>query len=518
MKLFRLNFALALCVIALFSVSATAQHSLPEDFDDWLEKGRLEWKIPGMAVGIVKDGQVIYEKGFGEKALGGGDPVDAQTVFSIASVSKNMTAAALAILVDEGKVSWDDKVVDHIPWFRLKDPWVTREVTIRDLLTHRVGLGRILGNRLQFMTKESRDEVLRRVRYMEFEKPFRSEFVYNNVMYSLAGQIIEYVEGVTWDEFLRTRLFEPLGMHGASTTIADMEAGDNKAYPHQEIDGEVVRIPRRDWHNAGPAGGVNASVQDLNKWMRMQLGTSGTFENQVLVSEKQMDEIHRPQIAHAINDPLRSQMSYGFGWNIFDYEGKRVWTHGGATDGFNTFMYLMPELELGVVVVTNVFNRFGVAVAYQVMDAFLGDEAYDWNEHYLKSYRKRYEEVKAEREELHRSRIENTEPRVGMEEFVGVYLSDAYGKAEVFLDGEGLAIRFWNDTDMEAELEHWHYETFRAVWKNRALREEFMSFEFDRDGNVEALEFEFVLRPLLLQVGAYPSNYTHTERFEKQKP
>src|SRR5690606_20194028 len=256
--------------ICLVSTIAFSQSQLPDNFDEWIENGRKDWQIPGLAVGIVKDGKVVYAKGFGEQQLGSKDLVDANTVFSIASVSKNITAAALGILVDEGLISWDDKITDHIPWFQLKDPWVSKEMTIRDALTHQVGLGRILGNRLQFMTNSSRDSVLYQMRYMELEKPFRSEFVYNNVMYSLAGQVIEYVDGRTWDDFLKARLFEPLEMHSTTTSITQLKDSDNQAYPHQEIEGKVVPIARRNWDNAGPAGGINASVNDLNKWMLMQ--------------------------------------------------------------------------------------------------------------------------------------------------------------------------------------------------------------------------------------------------------
>lgn len=495
------------------SLSSVAQNQLPENFDQWLENSRKAWKIPGMAVGIVKDGRVVYAKGFGERKLGSGEPVDANTVFSIASVSKNMTAAALGILVDKGKLDWDDKILQHIPWFQLKDPWVTREITVRDALIHRVGLGRILGNRLQFMTQKSRDEVLYQMRYMDFEKPFRSAYVYNNVMYSLAGQIIEYVDGRTWDDFLKQELFEPLEMKRTTTSIIAMEKQNNIAYPHQEIDGVVVPISRRNWDNAGPAGGVNSTVNDLNKWMLMQLGTSDMLKP--LVSETQMNEIHKPQIAHVPANAMAPQSSYGLGWNIFDYKNKRIWTHSGATDGFNTFMYLVPELELGVVMVGNVFNRLGIAVAYQVIDHYLGNSDQDWNKIYLKNYQNQYQQAKEAREKIHNARIKNTKPLLKKEDYVGIYYSEGYGKVEVFLQGKELQVRFWNDTNLEAELEHWHYDTYRAVWKNRALREEFLQFHFDRNGKVKALEFEFVLRPMLLQVGAYPSNYTHTERFEK---
>lgn len=492
-----------------------AQNPLPQNFDTWVESARVDWRIPGLAIGIVKDGKVVYAKGFGEKQLESGTKVDANTIFSIASVSKNITAAALGILVDEGKIDWDDKIKKHIPWFELKDPWVSQEITIRDALTHRVGLGRILGNRLQFMTSSPRDSVLYQMRFMEFEKPFRSEFVYNNVMYSLAGQIIEHVEGQTWDLFLKKHLFEPLEMNSTTTSITQIKSGDNQAYPHQEIDGKIVSIQRRNWDNAGPAGGINASVNDLNKWMMMQLGVPGNYKEKTIISTDQMNEIHSPQMTIRPADAMASQRSYGFGWNIFDYQGKRILTHGGATDGFNTAMYLMPELELGVVVVGNSFNSLGNAIAYQVLDAYLGINDVDWHQRYLQAYKHSYKKAKDARKEIHQNRKLNTKPSVEPNDFVGTYRSPGYGKLKVKKNGDQLEIQFWDTPDLTAKLEHWHYDTFRAIWKNPAQREEFMQFHLNKNGSVEALDFEFVLRPLLLQVGAYPSNYTHTERFTK---
>ncbi|HUH27081.1 serine hydrolase [Gelidibacter sp.] len=512
------RFSITLLVfVSLFINSLVAQESLPENLDAWIESGRKDWKIPGMAVGIVKDGEVVYAKGFGEKRLGSGEKVDANTIFSIASVSKNMTAAALAILVDEGKINWDDKIVQHIPWFQLKDPWVTQEITIRDVLTHRVGLGRILGNRLQFMTKSSRDSVLYQMRYMNLEKPFRSSFVYNNVMYSIAGQIIEYADGRTWDAFLNERLFAPLDMNASSTSITQINANANQAYPHQEIEGKVVPISRRNWDNAGPAGGVNASINDLNKWMLMQLGVSGEYNGKTIISEKQMNEIHKQQMVVPQANAMAAQGSYGFGWNITDYKGKRVLTHGGATDGFNTAMYLMPELDLGIIVVGNNFNSLGNAVAYQVMDAYLGHSDIDWNERYLQGYKRSYARALEAREKIHQAQVLKTKPSLALDAYMGVYKSAGYGKVEVKKQDKDLVLHFWDTDGLEAKLEHWHYDTFRAVWKNPAQREEFMQFHLGKDGMIEALDFEFSLRPLSLQVGAYPSNYTHTERFIKLK-
>ncbi|WP_026813220.1 serine hydrolase [Arenibacter certesii] len=511
------SFSLALVVFSGFLFSSIfAQEFLPANFDSWLESSRQDWKIPGMAVGIVKDGEVVFAKGFGEKRLGSGEPVDANTIFSIASVSKNMTAAALGILVDEGKIGWDDKITKHIPWFQLKDPWVTQEITLRDALTHRVGLGRILGNRLQFMTASPRDSVLYQMRYMDLEKPFRSEFVYNNIMYSLAGQIIEYTDGRTWDTFLKEALFAPLEVNGTTTSITQLKANDNQAYPHQEIQGKVVPISRRNWDNAGPAGGINASISDLNKWMLMQLGTSGSYKGKTLISTEQMNEIHKPQMVRSQSNAMAPQSSYGFGWTITDYKGKRVITHGGATDGFNSAMYLMPELDLGIIVVGNTFNSLGNAVAYQVMDAFLGENGVDWNQRYLQWYKKSYEHASAAREEIHQARNKKTIPSLELDAYLGVYQSAGYGTIDVNKEGKDLVLRFWKSDNLEAKLEHWHYDTFRAIWKNPAQREEFMQFHLNKEGKVAVLEFEFALRPLLLQVGAYPSNYTHTERFIKQ--
>lgn len=507
---------LSICSFFISSFLILQAQSLPENFDSWVENSRKDWNIPGMAVGIVKDGEVIYAKGFGTKQIGKNDPVDANTIFSIASVSKNITAAALGILVDRGQIDWDDKIVKHIPWFQLKNPWVTQEITIRDALTHRVGLGRILGNRLQYMTESSRDSVLYYMRYMDPEKPFRSNFVYNNVMYSLAGQIIEYVDGRTWDKFLKEELFIPLEMTSSTTSITEIKTSDNQAYPHQEIDGKVVSIPRRNWDNAGPAGGVNSTINDLNKWMLMQLGIAGEYNGKTVISTKQMNEIHKPQMIRPQANAMATQSTYGFGWNIYDYKGKRVLTHGGATDGFNTSMYLMPEINLGIIVVGNTFNSLGNAIANQVMDAFLGENDTDWSERYLNGYKNAYARATEARQKIHDARIKNTKPTLILNDYTGIYESEGYGKVEVILSGNSLKLKFWNDANLEANLEHWHYDTFRAVWKNPAMREEFMQFHLDKSGKVSALDFEFVLRPQLLQAGAYPSNYTQTVRFGKK--
>ncbi len=501
-----------------FTLTAQAQkRTMPANFETIVEKGMKDWQVPGMAVAVVKDGEIIYAKGFGEKKLGTGEAVDANTLFGIASVSKNITAAALAMLVDEGKISWDDKIVDIIPWFALSDPWVTSQVTIRDALTHQVGIGRMIGNRLQFMSGHSRDELIYKLRYMDFEQPFRTSYVYSNVMYTVAGQVIEYVTGKTWDEFLNERIFQPLEM-GSNTSVLAIDEQSNAAWPHQYIETGIVPIPRRNWDNAGPAGGINASVTDVAKWMILQLGAPdapGVYKGKRLISPRQMQEIHKPQVVRSSSDVYGTQATYGLGWNILDYQHHRVLTHGGATDGFNTAAYMVPEIGLGIVVVGNSFNQLGDALAYTVIDSFLGESGTNWPERYFSGYQRSMERALAAREDIHKARKTGTSPAHGLDQYTGTYTSLAYDTVEVRLGSKGLELHFWGQKELVAELEHWHHETFRAVWKNPAQREEFAYFTLGKDGNPAALHFEFALRPVLLQAGAYPSNYTRTVTFER---
>lgn len=538
MKSFSTKFSLTFVIMIGFFLSlrpVSAQEVILADLDSRIQASMKDWGIPGMAVAVVKDGQIVYARGFGEKKLGEGERVDEHTLFGIASVSKNITAAALGMLVDEGKISWDTRIVDVIPWFELSDPWITSQVTVRDALTHQVGLGRMIGNRLQFLSGQSRDELIRNLRFMEFQDAFRGSYVYSNMMYSVAGQVIEYASGLTWDEFLKQRIFDPIGM-SSNTSVTSITSGTNAAWPHQHIEGEVIAIARRNWDNAGPAGGINASVTDVAKWMILQLDEPGVYQGQRLISARQMAEIHRPQVVRSSSgNPYGSQLTYGLGWNILDYRGARVLTHGGATDGFNTAAYMMPEHNVGVIVVGNAFNQLGDAVAYTVMDKYLdaaagtsgeaaaggassafgSSSSTDHIQRYFNGYQRSYAAASQAREAIHAARKVGTQPSLSAAAHVGRYFHPAYESVEVRQGANGLEIRLWDNDEVVADLEHWHYDTYRAVWRNRAQREEFLRFSLGQDGEVEAVTIEFALRPQLLQVGAYPSNYTREVRFER---
>jgi CubicO group peptidase (beta-lactamase class C family) len=495
---------------------AAAQEGPLSGLDGWIEAEMARWSIPGLAISVVKDDEVVYARGFGVLRLGEAATVDEHTLFGVASTTKAMTAAALAMLVDDGRLHWDDPVVKHLPNFRLSDPWVTERVTVRDLLTHQVGVGRITGNRLRYLSAGTRDQVLYRMRFHEFEAPFRSAYVYSNAMYTVAGEIVPAITGTSWDEFLRQRIFLPLGMERSNTSVAAIGAGENAAWPHQEIDGIVEPIARRDWYVVAPSAAVNTSAREMAEWMRLQLGEPGVHAGRRLVSAAAMREMHRPQVALGGNALDGSPFSaYGLGWNLREYAGRWIAQHGGATDGMNTTLMLVPAERLGVVVMTNTFNDLTTALAQHVVDAYLGLPDRRWGDSYRGAYERRYAAASARRDSIHAARIPGTHPARPLPEYAGTYVDSLYLDATVRLDGGRLVLQLWGDPEMVADLEHWHHETFRAVWRNRAMREEWVWFDLGRDGRPDGLHIQWALRPVLLQVGAYPTDYYRIVRFAR---
>ena len=496
---------------------ATALSDLPQ----FMERGMTDWGIPGMAVSIVHDGRLLYAKGFGQRKLGGEEPVDEHTIFGMASLTKAMTAAALGMLADEGALDWDDRVRDHLPWFTLSDPWVTDNVTIRDLLSHRVGIGRLTGNRLRFMPERDPRTIMEFVRHMPFEEPFRSGYVYSNMMYMVAGQVLEAASGMPWDRFMRERLFEPLGMLSASTSVTRITDTCNAAWPHQEIFGEVQRIPRRNFDNVGPAASVNASVWDMAQWMMLQLGTPGEFEGQQLVSERSIRETHQPHQAFRSDDPLTSPITgYGMGWGLRYYEGHRISQHSGATDGMTTFMVLLPEKGIGVLVASNLFCNFRPAVINHILDILLEIERdKDWHAHFFEQYTKEKARAMEKRRAVEDKRHPGTRPSLPLEEYTGSYHHIVYDNARVTIGGnQQLVLQLWDDDEMVADLEHWHFDTFRAHWRNKSMREKFVTFDLDQYGNVKQLNVPFTLRQILISAGIYPADYYRIVEYRKTPP
>ena len=469
-----------------------AQEAALTDLDSFVAKVLDTWKAPGLALAVVKGDSVLVAKGYGLKDVRGGAPLDERSLFAVASTSKAFTVAALGMLVDEGLISWDDPVTDHLLGFQLSDPYVTREFTIRDLLTHRGGLPR--GDRLWYGSSFDRDEVIRRVRYLEPAWSFRSNYGYQNIMFLTAGQLVEAVTGTSWDDFLRERIFDPLGMTSTTTTTRGIETLPNVAAPHVMLEGEVTPVGWRDFDNLGGAGAINSSAWEMAQWVRLQLG-GGVFEGVRLLSDTVMKEMHTPQTVIRLGEtteqlfPETHFQAYGLGWTLQDYRGRKVVRHGGSLDGMRTQVGLIPEEDLGVVVITNLNNSWiPQVVLFHVFDAFLGATDKDWNKAMYAVHLESEREAEEERAKEDASRVPGTSPSLGLDAYVGRYSDTLYGEALVRLEGGALVLEI--GPAFVGELEHWHFDTFRAGWRDVQQGRAWIEFTLNREGKVAEMKAE----------------------------
>ena len=501
---------LLLTILALAPAAARAQAPDPRlaGLDAYVEKAMQAWQVPGLALAIVKDDSVLYLKGYGVRALGKPEPVTPHTLFAIGSTTKAFTAALMAMLVDSGKVRWDDPVTKHLPWFQLYDPYVSREMTIRDLLTHRSGLAR--GDLLWYASPLSRDSVVEAVRNLKPSWSFRTHFGYQNIMFLTAGQLEAAVAGENWDRLVRHRILEPLGMTSTVTSVHDLPLRGDVATPHEKVDGKVIPIAWRDIDNIGPAGSIDSNVTDMARWVRFQLddgvlpagGRSGgpaaakAAPGRRLISHAAMREMHSPQMMIPITeegaklDPWSHFSAYGFGWFLLDYRGNEVIHHGGNIDGFSAEVDLVPEQKLGIVILTNMNGTaLRDALPFEIYDRFLGvKDGRDWSVAYLAERQRlqaRADSLKAKVEAAH---VKGTKPSLPLEKYVGVYTDSLYGPLTITLEqGHLVATR---NAAFVADLEHWDYDNFRAVWRDHTLGKQFFTFEIDPMGQASALKVE----------------------------
>jgi len=450
------------------------------------------WEIPGLAIAVVKDGETVWARGFGVRHLGTGEPVDENTIFAIGSATKAFTAAVVGMLVQEGLLDWDDHATAYLPTFELSDPYVTRELTVRDLLTHRSGLNR--GDQVWYATDLDREEILHRVRYQPPTSSFRSQFGYNNNMVLAAGQLAPALTGLTWDEFVRRRIFAPLGMERSVTSTIPLGHMDNVAQPHLEVDGEVQPIPWRNIDNIGPAGSINSSVAEMASWIKLQLA-GGIWKGQSLLDSALVREMHSPQTivplegSWALMAPASHFLMYGMGWFLHDYRGQKIVQHGGNIDGMHALVALMPEEQLGLVILTNANpNYLTYALMLRVFDTFLGDAETDWNAELHQRFREVEERSEARQRDVEEARVSGTRPSLPMERYTGLYRHEMYGEVEVEMEEEHLTAR--RGPHFVGELEHWHFDTFRIHWRDRTMGTAFITFQLDARGQVARAELQ----------------------------
>ena len=488
--------AVALALGAPLAAAQRPSRPLPSPsqlrgYEAYVAEALRTWGIPGLALAVVKDDSVVFARGFGVRRLGEATPVTERTLFAIASCTKAFTAAALAMLVDSAKVAWDEPATEYLKGFQLYDPYVTRELTVRDLLSHRSGLSR--GDGLWWATPYSRDEVLRRVRYLEPSWSFRSRYGYQNIMFVAAGQIVPTVAGKSWDEFVRERIFAPLGMTTSTTSVAALPTGGDVASPHQLIGGRMQPIPYRNVDNIGPAGSINSSAIEMAQWIRLQLG-GGVYRGRRLLGADRIKEMHSPQtiiLLDTLTERLRPSthfLAYGLGWTLYDYRGRKIASHGGALDGMRSIVLLVPEEHLGVVVLSNggePGRLLTSAVALRAVDSYVGAPVRDWSADLLAVYRAQVARDSVDEQKEIAKRATGTRPSLALNGYAGTYTSEMYGDVTIAADSGRLVMTF--GPEYAGALSHWHYDTFQAVWRDPVMGKDLITFTLATDGSVARL-------------------------------
>jgi CubicO group peptidase (beta-lactamase class C family) len=473
------------------AVSAAQQREPFPGLDSYVRSALEQWKVPGAAIAIVRNDSVIYARGYGVRDVGTSAPVTAQTIFAVGSLSKAFTATAAAMLVDEGRLSLDAPVTTYLPEFRLADP-ATRDVTLRDLLSHRTGTAR--SELAWYGSRADRAELVRRAQYLPAAAPFRSTFIYNNIMYLAAGQVVGRVADTSWDEVVRTRIFTPLGMTSTGTTVRELSHQADVATPHAAVATGVITIPWRNADNIGPAGSINSNVVDMAQWVRLQLG-AGAYGGRQLVSRRLSDEMHSPQTIIPLQglakrfEPLAHLAAYGMGWVLNDHGGRLVVKHTGGIDGMSSLVALVPEERFGFVVLTNLDGTFlPSALALRLIDLQLGRAARDWSKELRNVVDSVESAMRDAQADADSRRLIGTRPSLPLSAYTATYADSAYGQLTVREEGGKLHFAF--GPSWHGELEHWHLDTFRARLTTPSLPFVTLHFRLDPTGGVSDVQMD----------------------------
>ncbi|HEY4092266.1 MAG TPA: serine hydrolase [Luteibacter sp.] len=489
------------------SASAAARPMALADFDAYVDATRKQFDVPGIAVAIVKDGKIVLEMGSGVRKLGDPAKVDAHTRFAIASNTKAFTAASLAILADEKKLDMNDRVVDRLPWFQMSDPYVTREMRVRDLLAHRSGLSLGAGDLLYWpATTYTTKEVVERLRYVPITNSFRAEYAYDNILFAVAGLVIEQVSGKPWADFVRDRIFQPLGMTESITSAPEhINPGDDTAIGHAKFDFKDLKpVEPMSWNNNPSAGGIYSSVHDLSKWMTMQLAggvyTDANGREQRLFSAARQKEMWSLLTPIRISEPSVPELKaavpnfsgYGEGWFVSDYRGHKLVWHTGGWPGMVSRLTLVPDLNLGVVVLTNQESGAAFqAVTMRALDAYMDAPKTDWIAAYAASVKKAEGNADDSMKKHEADRAKGAKPSLPLDGYAGTYRDPWYGDVKVAKQGGKLVMTFTKTAQLTGTLEPWQHDTFIAHWNDRSLNgDAFVNFALDPDGKVREVRME----------------------------
>lgn len=502
MGFFRSFIAPGLLLGLLCSRSVVAQTAPPGDLDSYILRAMAVFSVPGLSVSIVKDGKVVLAKGYGVRKLGEPAPVDENSLFGIGSNTKAFTSTALATLVDEGKITWDDRVFERLPGFQMYDPYVSHEMTIRDMLTHRSGMGLGEGDLLIWPhTTYSRDEIIFRLRFMKPASSFRSRYAYDNIMYIGAGQIIPAVTGKSWDDYIRERILVPLGMTNSNLSTDDLKPGVNFAWPHSKIEGKLTPIEPHNLDNAAPAGSINSSAADMAKWVQLQLGRGKVPGRDARIfSEAQSRAMWSAQTILPINEgtgPLSGLLpnfaAYGFGWSLRDYHGRKLVGHTGGVAGYVSRVMLVPEENLGVVILTNAEQDGAFdSILFHILDYYLAVDPTDWIAAFKAADGQEQKEAEAVLQKNSSARNANSKPSLPLEQYAGNFSDPWYGAMSIKFENSWLVFRLDHTPEAVADLEHWQNDTFKAHWRDPSIEDAFLTFTLKPNGAIDHFTLQAV--------------------------
>lgn len=484
-------------------MASLAYAQLPEsEIDNLVKQTLTTFDVPGISVGIYKDGKVVYAKGHGVRSLTTQQPMDQNTMVGVASNSKGFTCFALAMMVDAGKLKWDDPVRKYIPEFQLHDSWVTDQFTVRDLVTHRSGMGLGAGD-LMFFPEGSDftvQDIINNVRYLEPESSFRSQFAYNNNMFIIAGEVLKRVSGLSWEEFIETKIMKPVGMTSSKASYNRVTDRSNIIDAHTRTEGKVIRIPH-DWSpTANAAGGIVSNVEDMLTWAQFLMNDAVTQTGERLLDKNLFHELWQMQTPLRVraNDSYASNFrGYGLGWFVTDVKGghKQVY-HTGGLLGTVTQFTMIPDLDLAIVVLTNQMNGSAFnTITNTVKDSYLGYENRGWlqrygdrNARYI-AYNDSikaavYTKVKQAKQELNLPQPE---------QIIGAYTDDWFGDVIIAKDGSGLSIASKRSARLFGELLPYNATTYVAKWNDRSYDADvFVQFTFNEKGEAVSATMSYI--------------------------
>ncbi len=468
-----------------------AQHLFAQvntkDIDKLVERAQKHWNVPGLSVAIVKDGKVFHSSGHGTLEEGKKAKVNGATLFAIASNTKGFVSSAIANLVAEGMLHWDDNVKDYLPYFELYDPYVTSDITIRDLLCHRAGLGTFSGDAIWYKSELPASEIVKLAKHVPQAYPFRGGYGYSNLMFITAGEVIKAVTNKSWDDYVKETFFQSLGMKRTITSTTQLSVSGNAATPHKTKLDENQPIDWTNWDNMSAAGAIISSSDDMAKWMIMHLN-NGVVNGDTLLDPAQQNTLWTLHNNYTLSTrskeriPGRHFSGYGLGFGLQDYYGRMIVSHGGGYDGMYSRVAMMPDENLGIVVLTNSMSGISTPLTYAIFNMFIQEDQQDWISNFHRPQKEDQRIV-----ELKENRRAGTSPSVEISAYAGDYFADMYGDISVKEEEGKLRLHFSHSPDLSATLTHWHNDTWQIEWDNTHAWFDFGLVTFHLNDNLEVV-------------------------------